>query len=438
MITRHYQTQLMEAVNGRAFPKNVILLEGARQVGKTTLLSQVAKEYQHSEVITLNLEEDRVLREKIDTSSSFDEFTKLLRDQYLLNPSEPQLLIIDEAQESDLLGSYLRFMKEKWEKTTVILSGSSMTRLFRKDTRVPVGRYTSLKVYPFSFREFLSAAKRQVLLEELDAFKHTQRISPTIHLELLKQYDFYLKTGGLPEVVLAALEGSDYALVRRQILLSQEDDFIRNTALADRKVFQLALRGIANHLGSPSKLTHVADSHALARKVCELLQAWHLVHEIEQKGISSTTAFHPKRYVYDVGIAADLRNMPFPELSVLETINSALRTQVGGIAENAALLNLLPHNMGNLELSSWKKASENPSEVDFVWRGKKLIPIECKAALKISPRSFASLRNYLDESGEKFGVLISAAPFSEHKEGKTRLVNLPLYLCEGETILGLY
>ena len=130
--------------------------------------------------------------------------------------------------------------------------------------------------------------------------------------------------------------------------------------------------------------------------------------------------------------------MPFPELSVLETLNSALRTQVGGIAENAALLNLLPYNMGNLELSSWKKASENPSEVDFVWRGKKLIPIECKAALRISPRSFASLRNYLDESGEKFGVLISAAPFSEHKEGKTRLVNLPLYLCEGETILGLF
>ena len=60
-----------------------------------------------------------------------------------------------------------------------------------------------------------------------------------------------------------------------------------------------------------------------------------------------------------------------------------------------------------------------------------------KAALKVSPRSFASLRNYLNESGEKFGVLISAAPFSEHREGNTRLVNLPLYLCEGETILGL-
>jgi hypothetical protein len=72
-----------------------------------------------------------VLRERIDPSSSFDEFTKLLRDQYLLNPSEPQLLIIDEAQESNLLGSYLRSMKEKWERTTILLSGSSMTRLFR-------------------------------------------------------------------------------------------------------------------------------------------------------------------------------------------------------------------------------------------------------------------------------------------------------------------
>jgi hypothetical protein len=92
---------------------------------------------------------------------------------------------------------------------------------------------------------------------------------------------------------------------------------------------------------------------------------------------------------------------------------------------------------GTLNYQVGKKASENPSEVDFVWRGKKLIPIECKAALKVSPRSFASLRNYLNESGEKFGVLISAAPFSEHREGNTRLVNLPLYLCEGETILGL-
>jgi predicted AAA+ superfamily ATPase len=425
------------AVHDLSFPKNVILLEGARQVGKTTLLSEVARQYRHSEVINLNLEEDRVLREKIDISSSFEDFTKLLRDQYLLNPSKPQLLIIDEAQESDLLGSYLRFMKEKWAKTTVILSGSSMTRIFRKNTRIPVGRYTSLKVYPFSFREFLSAAERAALLEELNSFRHTLQISPTIHLELLKQYDLYLKTGGLPAVVLAALEGRDSALVRRQILLSQEDDFIRNSALADRKVFQLALRGIANHLGAPSKLTHIADSHALARKVCESLQAWHLVHEIEQKGISSTTAFHPKRYIYDVGIATDLRNMPFAELSILETLNATLRTQMGGIIENAALLNLLPYKMGNIELSSWKKASENPSEVDFVWRGNRLIPIECKAALKVSPRSFASLRNYLCESGVNLGILLSAAPFSEHKEGRTRLLNLPLYLCDSETILGL-
>lgn len=133
-----------------------------------------------------------------------------------------------------------------------------------------------------------------------------------------------------------------------------------------------------------------------------------------------------------------VRNMPFPRLSILDTADQALRTQLGGLFENAVLLNMMSFANGYPSISSWKKKSSLDVEVDFIWRvGNSLIPIECKAVLKATPRSFASLRQYAKESGQIFGILVSAAPFSEVREGKLCLINIPIYAAVPDLIFSL-
>ena len=147
----------------------------------------------------------------------------------------------------------------------------------------------------------------------------------------------------------------------------------------------------------------------------------------------------PKRYLYDLGIAQDLREMPFPRLSTVATQNPALRTQLGGLFENALLLSIIADQARYGDISGWRKAGSESPELDFVWRNQEqLIAIECKATRKISMKHWSSLKAYHESIGESgvhaIGVLVSAAPFEIIRSRAGTLINLPLYLANGEML----
>ena len=119
--------------------KPVLLVEGARQVGKTTLVEHVLAG-SAKPTVRINLERDSLDRMAFDECRDFAAFQDLLLDRHGLRPNADQILFIDEAQESRTLGGFVRFMKEEWPRATVILSGSTLRRLFRPHTRYPVGR----------------------------------------------------------------------------------------------------------------------------------------------------------------------------------------------------------------------------------------------------------------------------------------------------------
>lgn len=115
----------------------------------------------------VNLEHDSLLRAELDDTREFPEFQDLLEDRLGFSHKGGGILFVDEAQESRVLGRYVRFMKERWPKATVILSGSTLTRLSRGDTRCPVGRVQTLVLWPFRFSEFLRAGTKEHLAEEI-------------------------------------------------------------------------------------------------------------------------------------------------------------------------------------------------------------------------------------------------------------------------------
>jgi hypothetical protein len=216
--------------------------------------------------------------------------------------------------------------------------------------------------------------------------------------------------------------------VLQSILLAQADDFVRKSGFGNEGLFMEALQAVANNLGFPSKHTHTSLGSSRAQQLFTLLRNWHLVIEIEQKGLNSTSRFLPKRYLYDLGMAQLVRNMPFPKLSTLTTTSTVLRSQLGGVFENLALIQLGSSQAGFLDISGWKKNASDGVEVDFVWRQTDLIPLEVKATRKVSLRNFSSLLTFLELSELSTGVLISTCPYLEFKRDGKRLINLPIYL----------
>ena len=420
--------------------REVLVVEGARQVGKTTAIEQALIGRSARRV---NLEGDMRFRERIDSSESFEDFEFYLRDRFKFNPTDKeQLLFLDEAQESDKLGAYVRFMKERWGGAKVILSGSSMSRLFRDKQRIPVGRYRTLLISPLSFKEFVLASGRDRALEIIESFErdlNPDGITAAMHNDLLALFDQYLKVGGLPAVVTAYFKGQSYRDLRGDIIRAQEEDFIRKSSIGERDLFKSGLRGVANYLGFPSKNTHVHEKQHIAEKVLSVERAWRLIHEIEQKGINASSKFFPKRYLYDIGVAQEIREMPFLEIGLVSSDSPILRTQLGGLFGNAVLLQMISHQNAEANISGWKKNSNEGVEVDFIWRlDGALLPIECKASLKVSSRSFASLRQYTKLTGTSVAILVSAAPYSAHKEGAVTFINLPIYLFSGGVVEGVY
>jgi predicted AAA+ superfamily ATPase len=130
--------------------KNVLLVEGARQVGKSSLVSNALANVE-SKSYALNLERDARLCSFIDECRDFRDYEALLRDRVGFDPAKGEVLFIDEAQESRRLGGFVRFMKEEWHQVSVILSGSTLARLFREDQRYPVGRVDRIVIGSFCF-----------------------------------------------------------------------------------------------------------------------------------------------------------------------------------------------------------------------------------------------------------------------------------------------
>ena len=176
MIQRDLAKRLIAHLTRPDEHPNVLLLEGARQVGKTTLVEALGPKLGR-EMLTLNLEEDRRTVDDLNRCASFSDFETYLAVTHQFRGDGRRAICIDEAQESPTLGRFVRFMKEKWHHTPVILTGSSIGRIFDPETRFPVGRVTRFLLQPFSFREFLRCGGVEDLLGHHDDVQTHERVA---------------------------------------------------------------------------------------------------------------------------------------------------------------------------------------------------------------------------------------------------------------------
>jgi predicted AAA+ superfamily ATPase len=427
IIKRELGQKLLDELGDTSEHPNVIFLEGARQVGKTTLVEGIAAKLDR-EMVKINLEENRSAKASIDSCNDFSDFEKFLAIEYGFKGDGSKVLFIDEAQESVNLGGFIRFMKEKWAYTRVILTGSSMARIFKQNIRFPVGRITRFHLQPLNYSEFLEFSGASSLLDIEKPFD----VSDYVHAENLRQLQSYIDVGGLPAVVNDYVAGKSWRKTRSDLYLDYKADFSRIFSDAESNMFDVCLRGVSNNLGSPSLYSQVIKTtSSLYKKIPDfmnLLEAWKLVHKTETRSIKADSQnFSPKRYLYDIGISNDLRLFAYPKIDIIETCNASLRKPLGGIIENILALELVSQGF---ELASWKK-NQNSYEVDFVIKNREgiSIPVECKASLQSKASHTIDLKEYSHIYESPKGILVNLAkPARWRADTGVEIVSIPAYL----------
>ncbi len=417
--------------------QNVIMVEGARQVGKSYLLNRVLTS-QDRPFVAYDLEKNSELRRQIDKTVDFKDFQTLMTDQYGVKKNS--ILFLDEAQESRQLSHYVKSFKEDWPEVKIILTGSSMNRFFSEEIRIPVGRTRSLTVFCFNFSEFIEYTDGEELADFLRSAP--EEVAPSRHQLLLEKLDKYMLVGGYPEAVIAYQNKYPYYEVIDEIMASLEEDFQRKES-ENPGLFREVIRGVANHIGSPSKLTHFDTTKYKAKKIIDALIGWHLVLEVTPHSLDPQhSSYLPKRYLHDIGVVNRKRTLALPAVSVLETIVPLLRIPLGGLFENSLIIGLMAGEPVRHEIGTWKKGKNSDIEVDVVLdvpEHNAKIPIECKAALTLKSKHYKNVLHYLKLTGQTFGVVVSAAPLQKIViDDSITIMNIPLYLASKGNIRSYY
>ena len=316
----------------------------------------------------------------------------------------------------------------------VILSGSSIKRIFRNTTRYPVGRVTTLHIQPFSFTEFLRASPQKSWESDLAKVNLHSKPSEFWHSQLINLFDQYLEVGGLPEVVITYFQKGPWKNLRENLLLGYYNDFKRVYGEELQSYFIACLKASALLLASPFKNSFVSKildggKNKTIIEVLSQLQAWKILCLAEQKGTQPEKYFFPKRYLFDSGIAKLLREQASPHLRLLMTKKQD-RTPLGGLIENYVSQSLIGTGLSH-ELSGWKKDNSG-TEIDFIIKhNDQVLPIECKAALSIKNTHLGGVMDFMNFYDVPLAVVPSLAPLELRviKPNRTVLI-LPLYLMD--------
>ncbi len=412
-----------------------LILRGARQVGKTTLVMQFTDTYPNSIVLNLEKPSDIYYFNKFDDVKTITEGL-FLSHKISISEIGKTLLFIDEIQESPKAIQLLRYFYEEIPELHVIAAGSLLEFAMRKVKNFPVGRVQYLYMHPLNFIEYLKAIGHKSALEQLNNVP----VKPFAHNTFLELFNRYAIIGGMPEVVKTYIQDSSVTNlpeIYESIWSTYQDDVEKYTSSeTERNVIKHIITTAHLYIDQRIKFQHFGNSNYRSREVGEAMRKLNSAQIIRL--IYPTTNVEPP-------IISDLKKSP--RLQFLDTglVNYALGIQ----PEMLALKDLSPIYKGSLiphlitqEIISLNSINKNvpnfwvrekkqsSSEVDLVYNYKNMIiPIEIKSG---STGSLKSLHQFIEQSNHPYAIRMYAGEF-KIEETKTPkgtpyfLMNLPYY-----------
>ena len=412
-----------------------LVLRGARQVGKTTLVELFAQDF--DTYIYLNLEE----RENAELFAADYSFEDLLAGIYFKankqqDENKRTLIFIDEIQNEPKAVQVLRYFYEKRPDLYVIAAGSLLESLMGRHISFPVGRVEYMALHPCTFVEFLKAMGQNVIAEQIEQVS----LPASLHSHAMDLFKKYMIVGGLPEAVANYAQFNDLVRLNgvfNSLLSGYRDDVEK---YANKPKEQDAIRYILNYgwtaaghriqfakfTGSTFKAAEAGNAFRTLEKTLLL----ELVYPLTSSSLPILPDLKksPKLLWLDTGLVNYVAGMQ----EDLLFNKDADELWNGDIAEHVVGQELLgaTYNFGEKRMFWVRDAKNSQAEVDFLIRYKShLLPIEVKTGNNAKLRS---LHLFMEESKETIALRLWNGPMTSDTITKSNgetftLYNIPLY-----------
>lgn len=408
-----------------------LVLQGARQVGKSWVLKKFGQEC-YEDVVYVNFDTMPGIKEDFKRTKEPHKLLKVLEMMAgrTISPSAT-LIIFDEIQECNEALNSLKYFCEDAPEYSIVCAGSLLgVALNRAGASFPVGKVDFMNLYPVSFAEYLRAAD-EPLYRSYGMIDEVMAVPEVIHQQLIDAYKVYLVLGGMPEAVSAYIDTRSWdevKTVQDAILQSYSLDFAKHINNKDiPRVFQV-WGNLQDQLAREDKKFRYADIQKGARAreyegAIEWLCLAGLVHRVSAietprlplSAYKKSNAF--KLYLNDVGLLGRKFDLDYKTILMGDNLFTEFK---GVMAENYVLQSLV-RQLGN---QHYYWTSGNKAEVEFVLQFEdKIVPIEVKADKNVTAKSLAYYRKSYQPP-----LSIRLSTLNMRKDDD--LLNLPLYLVD--------
>ena len=406
-----------------------LIIEGARQVGKTWLMKEFGKQY-YEQVVYLHFDNNPELAAVFENDYKIPRLIESFEilSGIKINPDNT-LIIFDEIQECPRALTSLKYFNENAPEYDIVAAGSLLGLIHHEGTGFPVGKVSFLNLYPMDFFEFARALGEERFIELIE--KKDFQMIKIFNNEFEKLVKMYCYIGGMPEVVQDFINNRDYKRVReiqKTILASYENDFSKHVPANTVEKIRMLWQTIPSQLAKENKkFIYSAIKTGARAKEYELALLWlkdaGLVYQVNRikKPDLPLIAYQDfeafKLFVVDVGLLSALTNLDVK--TILE------KTQIfeefkGAIAEQYVYQQLRSAD-DDMPIYYWSNDSSR-SEVDFVVQlDGYVIPVEVKAEKNLKAKS---LKNFIQDYKSKKSVRTSLA---DYKLNDNNLYDIPLY-----------
>lgn len=380
---RYLKRKLQQKIQPWLDKPDIIIILGARQVGKTTLLFLLAEDIKRlwgesKNILNFNLENS-------DHLTALNRNPKYFREYLIFSGADPRknsVVMIDEIQYLDDPSHFLKYIADIEPSIKLIVTGSTSIQI-KKFRDGLTGRKKSFHLFPLDFEEFVLFRGKDNLLPVLEEFNFRnilskqiksdpQRIAPFKNeLELL--FEEYILYGGYPKVVLAGA-GEEKSQELQELFVTYELKDVNilfdvENVAAFRKLFRL----IASNTGNLLNINEVAGTIGIGRDTVRrylgILENSFIIHTLPpfHSNVRKELTKMPKQFFLDTG----MRNFAVKNFTEL-----SFRPDRGSLFENAICCEIYKNLGITDQLFFWRTLSKN--EVDFVLTGRQKIAFETK------------------------------------------------------------
>ena len=405
-----------------------LIIEGARQVGKTWLVKEFAAKH-YKKLAYINFERQPYLRklflQDYDVNRILEAISIAAHSDITAGET---LIFLDEIQEAENGLTALKYFNEDCPEQHVIAAGSLLGLELHRDSSFPVGKVQFLQLRPMSFLEFLEAIGEERLADLVinKEFEKLAIFSPQLR-DLLRKY-YYV--GGMPEAVLTYSEGGSLSEVREvqeEILRSYDFDFSKHAPAEIVPRIRMLWSSLPAQLSRENRkfIYGLVKSGARAREFEVALQ-WlvdtGLIYRVMNvsapriplKSYEETGAF--KIFCVDVGLLAAMSQL---DASAVIEGNRVFSEFKGALTEQYVLQELILHHQ-----PFYYSKANSQLEIDFLIQlDGSVVPIEVKAEENLKAKS---LRRFVEENASERAYRISMSDFRE----ESWMINLPLFAVE--------